>query len=162
MKWSDVTAWHTHKRQVWPATGRRVGDRTFLYVFGIRYSTSHMLREYEPNIEARRWTWLMSTFGVRGRSLVSDRQNSTPEVIVDNLKGTPSYKNRLILIDSQWLVKTDGDTFIFKEKLGNKFLPGTFWPCLSSASLSVPSGMTWFLVLWTKAQASLLSWYEFA
>ena len=54
---------------------------------------------------------------------------------------TPDYKNKLILIDSQWLVKTNGATFFFLEKLGNKFLLGQFWPCLSFVSLSVPSGM---------------------
>ena len=38
-------------------------------------------------------------------------------------------------------MKTNGAIFIFKEKLGNKFLPGQFWPCPSFASLSVPSDM---------------------
>ena len=54
-------------------------------------------------------------------------------------KGTPGYKNKLILNDYQWLVKTNGATFIFIGKLGNKFLPGQFRPCLFFASLSVPS-----------------------
>ena len=35
----------------------------------------------------------------------------------------------------------NGDTFMFVGKVGDKFLPGQFWPCLSFASLSVPSGM---------------------
>ena len=35
----------------------------------------------------------------------------------------------------------NGAPFIFIEKLGNEVLPGQFWPCLSFASLSVPSGM---------------------
>ena len=38
-------------------------------------------------------------------------------------------------------METNGATCIFIEKLGNTFLPGPFWPCLSFASLSVPSGM---------------------
>ena len=57
------------------------------------------------------------------------------------IKGTPGYENKLIFIDSQLLLKTKGATFNFMEKLGNRFLPGQFWPCLSFASLSVPSGM---------------------
>ena len=59
----------------------------------------------------------------------------------ENDKWTPGYKNKFILIDSQWLVKTNGATFIFIGKLGNKFLPGQFWLCLSFASLSVTSGL---------------------
>ena len=76
------------------------------------------------------------------------------------LEGTPGYKHKLILIDSQWLVKTNGATFIFIEKLGNKSLPGQFWPCLSFSALR-HGRKSWFLSLWTKAQASLLLWYEF-
>ena len=52
------------------------------------------------------------------------------------IKGTPGYKNKLILIDSQWLVKTNGATCIFIEKLVPKFLPVQFWPCLSFTALS--------------------------
>ena len=37
------------------------------------------------------------------------------------IKGTPGYKNMLIFIDSQRLVKTNGATFIFIDKLGIKF-----------------------------------------
>ena len=37
--------------------------------------------------------------------------------------------------------ENNGSTLIFIEKLGNKFLPGQFWPCLYFASLSVPSGL---------------------
>ena len=74
-------------------------------------------------------------------------------------KGTPGYRNKLILFDSQWLVKTDGATFIFRGKLGHKFLPGQFWPCLSFSALR-HGRKSWFLILWTKAQASLLLWYE--
>ena len=51
--------------------------------------------------------------------------------------GTSSYKNKLILIDSQ-LVKTNGATFIFIEKSGNKFLAGQFWRSqICSANLQV-------------------------
>ena len=56
-------------------------------------------------------------------------------------KGTAGCKNKFIFIDCQWLVKTNGATFVFIEHLSNKFLPGQFWPCLSFASLSVPSVM---------------------
>ena len=56
-------------------------------------------------------------------------------------KGTPGHKNKLILIDSRWLVKTNSATSIFIGKLGNTFMPGQFWPCLSFASLSGPSSM---------------------
>ena len=56
------------------------------------------------------------------------------------LKGTPGY-DKLNFIDCQWLVKTNGATFIFIEKLGNTFLLGLVWPCPFFASLSVPSGM---------------------
>ena len=54
---------------------------------------------------------------------------------IHGLKGTPGYKNNIIFIDSQLLVKTNGVTFIFNRKLGNKFLPGHFWPCLSYSDL---------------------------
>ena len=47
----------------------------------------------------------------------------------------------LILFDCQWLVKMNGANFIFIRKFGNKFLPGQFWPGLSFAFLSVPSGV---------------------
>ena len=57
------------------------------------------------------------------------------------IKGTPGYENKLTLIDSHWLVKTNGVTFIFVWSLGDKFLPSQFWPFLSFSSLSVPSGM---------------------
>ena len=57
------------------------------------------------------------------------------------VKGTPGYENKLLFIDYHWLVKTNGATFIFERKLCNKFLRGQYWPCLSFASLSVPSGM---------------------
>ena len=53
------------------------------------------------------------------------------------IKGTSGQKNKFILFDSQWSVKTNGSAFIFIEKLGNKLLPGQFGP----ASFSVPSGM---------------------
>ena len=76
-----------------------------------------------------------------------------------DIKETPGYKNKLIFIDCQWLVKTDDATFIFIEKLGNTFLPGQFWPCLSFSDLR-HGPKSWFLVLCTKAQASLLLWYE--
>ena len=56
------------------------------------------------------------------------------------VKGTPGYKNKLILIDSLSLVKTNGAASTFLAKEGNKCLPGQFWPCLA-ASLSVPSGI---------------------
>ena len=61
--------------------------------------------------------------------------------LINPIKGTPGYKNKYIFIDCQWLVKTNGAAFIFIGKLGNKFLPGQFWPCLSSAYPSVPSGI---------------------
>ena len=32
------------------------------------------------------------------------------------LKGTPGYRNKYILIDGQWSVKTNGATFIFTDK----------------------------------------------
>ena len=35
-----------------------------------------------------------------------------------DLKGTPGYKNKLIQIDSQCLVKTNGATFILIEEFG--------------------------------------------
>ena len=38
-------------------------------------------------------------------------------------------------------MKRNGATSRCIQKLGNTFLPGPFWPCLSIASLSVPSGM---------------------
>ena len=79
-------------------------------------------------------------------------------------EGTPGYKNKLILIDCQWLVKTNGATFIFIEKLDNKFLPGQFLAlplfCLSFSAIR-HGPKSWFLILRTKAQASLLLWYEF-
>ena len=34
-----------------------------------------------------------------------------------DVKGTPGYQNKLISLDSQWLVKTTGATFIFIGKL---------------------------------------------
>ena len=58
-----------------------------------------------------------------------------------HIKENPGNKYKLIFIHCQWLVKTNGVTSIFIEKLGNTFLPGQFWPCLCFASLSVPSGM---------------------
>ena len=58
---------------------------------------------------------------------------------ISYIKETPGYKNNSTLIESQLLVKTNSATFIFIGKLSNKFLPGQFWPCLSFASLSVPS-----------------------
>ena len=63
------------------------------------------------------------------------------EMILGMFTGTPDLKNKLILIDSQWLVKINGATIFFMEKLRNKFLRGQFWPCLTFAPLSVPSGM---------------------
>ena len=57
------------------------------------------------------------------------------------LKGPQIMKTSWFPIDCKWLVKLNGATFIFIGKLGNKFLPGQFWPCLSFASLSVSSGM---------------------
>ena len=56
-------------------------------------------------------------------------------------KGTPAFKTTLIFTDCQLLVKTNGATYIFIEKLDNTFLPGQFWLRLSFASLSVPLGM---------------------
>ena len=67
-------------------------------------------------------------------------------------KGTLGYKNKLIFIDCQWLVKINGATFIFIGKLGNKSLPGQFWPCLSFASLLVPSSMAPSLDFWSCGQ----------
>ena len=87
-------------------------------------------------------------------------QRRRDKLRIYTIKATPGYKNKFILIDSQWLVKTNGATFIFIEKLGNKFLPGQFWPCLSFSVLR-HGPKSWFLILWTKAQASLLLWYEF-
>ena len=43
-----------------------------------------------------------------------------------NFKGTPGYKNMVIFIDCQWLVKTNFASFNFIGKLGYKFLPGQF------------------------------------
>ena len=63
--------------------------------------------------------------------------------LFDFLKGNPGYKNKLILIDSHWLVKTNVVSFIFIEKLGNTYLPGQFWPCLAF----VQCRQTWPLVL---------------
>ena len=57
------------------------------------------------------------------------------------IKGTAGYINKGIFLDCQWSVKTNGATFIFRGTLGNEFLLGQFWPCLSFTSLSVPSGM---------------------
>ena len=79
--------------------------------------------------------------------------------ILETFKGTPGYRNKLILIHSQWLVSTNGATFIFIGKLGNKFLPVQFWPSLSSSALR-HGPKSWFLILWTKAHASLLLWYK--
>ena len=42
------------------------------------------------------------------------------------IQGTPGYKNKLIFIDGQWLVKTNRAAFIFVGELGNKFLSGQF------------------------------------
>ena len=79
-----------------------------------------------------------------------------------SFKGNPGYKNNFILIDSRWLVKTNGATFIFIGKLGNKILPVQFWSCLSFASLSVPSGMAQSLDLsCTPKLRPLFLWYEF-
>ena len=76
-----------------------------------------------------------------------------PWINADSIKGTLGYENKLFIIDSQWLMKTNGATFIFTGKLGNEFLRGQFWNCLSFASLSVPSGMALspdFLSCWPK------------
>ena len=72
--------------------------------------------------------------GVVGKQYVSSAHSGT-------IKGTPGYKNKLILIDCQWLVKTNGSIFNFIGKSGNKLLPGQFWLCLTFASLSVDSGI---------------------
>ena len=77
----------------------------------------------------------------------------------DELKGTQAYKNKWDLFNSQWWVKTNGATSIFIEKLGNKFLPGQFWPCLPFSALGHDL-KSWFQILRTKVQASLLFWYE--
>ena len=45
-----------------------------------------------------------------------------------SIKGTLGYKNKLIFIDSLRLLRTNGDTFIFTKKLGNKIVPGQFGP----------------------------------
>ena len=66
-----------------------------------------------------------------------------------SIKGTPGYKNKLIWIDSQWLVKTNGAIVFFIGKLRRKFLPDQFWSCLSFASLSVPSGIALSPAFWS-------------
>ena len=71
------------------------------------------------------------------------------------LKGPQVIKKNEIFIDSQWLMKANGATFIFIEKLGNKFLPGQFWACLSFSALRHGT-KSWFMIFWTKAQASLM------
>ena len=61
-----------------------------------------------------------------------------------------------LIVNDQWKILR---LLLSSEKLGNKFLPGQFWPCLSFSALR--HGLkSKFLILWTKAQASLLLWYE--
>ena len=75
------------------------------------------------------------------------KQKSTFSKVNQKLKGIPGYKNWLNLIDIQRLVKWNGATFIFVEKLGSKCLPVQFWPDLCFASLSVTSGILPLVVI---------------
>ena len=52
-----------------------------------------------------------------------------------NVKGAPVYENKLIFIYCRLLEKTNGATLMFIGKLGNKFLIGQFWSCLSFSAL---------------------------
>ena len=80
-----------------------------------------------------------------------------------SFKITPGYKNKLILIDCQWLVKTNGANFSLHREIRWQIFA---WPVLAlllfwlSFSALRFGPKSWFLILWTKAQASLFLWYE--
>ena len=82
------------------------------------------------------------------RQLYEHKTLVSTDVSWISIKGTRAFKNNLIFIDIQWLVKTNGAAFIFIVKSGNKFLINQFWPCLSFSAIK-HGPKSWFLILWT-------------
>ena len=101
-------------------------------------------------------------------ALVQQRIQRPAKYLIQNyfstIKGsTPGYENMIIFTDCQWQVKKNGATLIFIGKLGNKCLPGQFWPCLSFALFQCPHACPSVLISYLGDQSSGLSmlWYEF-
>ena len=102
----------SHSPTTWPKPATFVGKEKCCQMKIFTSINSRHVREV--TLEKRYFPQLATCFLVKFRFPV--------------IKETPGYRHKLILIDSQWLVKTNGATFIFIEKLGKKFCLASFGP----------------------------------